>query len=78
MGERFGVPYVRWLRRMRWDWSFGLMPYGEAWRAHRREFHQFFNQRIIPQYQPIQLKQTRAFLRRALDSPNDVGQHVRQ
>ncbi|KAK7681339.1 hypothetical protein QCA50_015430 [Cerrena zonata] len=62
-----------------WDWNIGLMPYSPKWRSHRREFHQYFNQGEVPKFQPIQLRECRAFLRRALNSnnDNDLGQHVR-
>ena len=58
-------------------WDFALMPYSSLWRAHRREFHQFFHQRAVFKYHPIQLRECRAFLRRVLESPEDLGDHIR-
>ncbi|KAK7677340.1 hypothetical protein QCA50_019670 [Cerrena zonata] len=60
-----------------WDWSPGFLRYSQHWRAHRRELHQFFNQHEVAKYQPIQLRECRAFLRRALHSPNILDRHVR-
>lgn len=58
-------------------WNLGLMTYGSQWRSYRREFHQYFNQHVVSNYQPIQLHQCRAFLRRALDDPSHLSQHIR-
>ena len=67
------------LHRMSWDWNLAFMPYSQTWRDHRREFHQFFNPREVVKYQPIQLRECRAFLRRILVAPHtDLGQNVRQ
>ncbi|KAK7678473.1 hypothetical protein QCA50_018533 [Cerrena zonata] len=63
---------------MSWDWNLAFMPYSQTWRDHRREFHQFFNQREVVKYQPIQLRECRAFLRRVLTPSVDLGQHIRQ
>ncbi|KAK7692344.1 hypothetical protein QCA50_003969 [Cerrena zonata] len=57
-------------------WDFPLMKYSPLWRSHRREFHQFFNQHQVPQYRPIQLHQSRTFLRRILEDPSRLNQHI--
>jgi len=58
--------------RMGFDFSFTVMAYGEDWKKHRRAFHQHFNQNVIVDYRPTQLKHARAMMRRLLDSPNDL------
>ncbi|KAK7678454.1 hypothetical protein QCA50_018514 [Cerrena zonata] len=64
---------------MSWDWNMGFMPYSQLWRDHRRVFHQFFNSREVSKYQPIQVRECRAFLQRILSSPSeDLGQDIRQ
>ncbi|KAK7677690.1 hypothetical protein QCA50_019381 [Cerrena zonata] len=60
-----------------WDWNIGLMPYSQKWRAHRREFHQIFNQREMPKFHSIQLRECRAFLQRLVGSPSNLDQHIR-
>ena len=49
-----------------WDWGMATLRYGSRWRDRRRAFHQHFNQAAIKQYNPIQTRETRAFLKRAL------------
>ncbi|KAK7678448.1 hypothetical protein QCA50_018508 [Cerrena zonata] len=64
---------------MFWDWNMGFMPYSQMWRNHRREFHQFFNQREVTNYRSFQLRECRSFLRRVLTSSyDDLGLSVRQ
>ncbi|KAK7678433.1 hypothetical protein QCA50_018493 [Cerrena zonata] len=70
-------PVSRMHQLVFWDWNPGFLRYSQHWRNHRREFHQFFNQHEVAKYQPIQLRECRAFLRRALHSPNILDQHVR-
>ena len=53
------------------------MRYSLEWRNHRREFHQFFHQRKVPVYQPIQLEECHAFLRRVLDDPTHLAPKIR-
>lgn len=62
---------------MSWDFNFVFMPYGPKWRAHRRCFHQYFNQTAVEKYLPVQLDETRLFLRRALDTPGKLPQQIR-
>ncbi|KAK7678456.1 hypothetical protein QCA50_018516 [Cerrena zonata] len=63
---------------MSWDWNLAFMPYTPLWRNQRREFHQFFNSGQVSKYQPIQLRECRAFLQRLLNSPSaDLGQNIR-
>ena len=53
------------------------MPYSEKWRNHRREIHHYFNQHQTPEFKSIQMSECHAFLRRALESPDQLGQHLR-
>ncbi|KAF5381630.1 hypothetical protein D9615_005548 [Tricholomella constricta] len=62
---------------MGWDWTFGHMPYGERWKAHRRMFHRQFQQSVAPAHWPVQRKEAHALLRRILDSPDDLIDHLR-
>ncbi|KAJ3532195.1 hypothetical protein NMY22_g7843 [Coprinellus aureogranulatus] len=52
-------------------WSFALLPYGNAWRQHRRVFHQYFNQSAIPKYHPIVCAERDNFLRKLRDDPKN-------
>jgi cytochrome P450 len=64
--------------RMKWDFNFGLLPYGVWWRRQRRSFHQYFNINAVSKYQPIQRREVHAFLRRLLDTPDKFFHHIRQ
>ncbi|KAI0698607.1 CyP450 monooxygenase [Cytidiella melzeri] len=50
-----------------WEFDMGLMPYGSRWRSIRKNFHQYFNQTVVPQYRDKQAREVHAFLRRCLD-----------
>ncbi|KAG7440108.1 cytochrome P450 [Guyanagaster necrorhizus] len=62
---------------MGWDFSFGLMEYGNEWRAQRRLFQQEFNPTAAERYRPCELKATHELLRRLLDDPNKFIAHIR-
>jgi hypothetical protein len=64
--------------RMKWDFNFGLLPYGLWWRRHRRSFHNFFDIKAVSKYETIQRREVHAFLRRLLDTPDNFLHHVRQ
>ncbi|TFK49673.1 cytochrome P450 [Heliocybe sulcata] len=63
---------------MGWDWSLGLLPYGQAWRQRRREFHQQFRSEKAVQYRPIIMKKAHQFLEKLLNNPEDFSNHIRQ
>lgn len=44
---------------MGFEWDFGIMPYGERWRRHRKTFNDKFHQTAVIEYQDVQVKQTR-------------------
>ncbi|KAF8872233.1 cytochrome P450 [Infundibulicybe gibba] len=55
-----------------------FLPYGPAWRARRRLFHEHFHMSVAGQYKPIQARESRRFLQRLLDTPDDFVHHIRQ
>ncbi|KAG2004361.1 cytochrome P450 [Coprinopsis cinerea AmutBmut pab1-1] len=60
-----------------WDWSFGHMPYGERWKAHRKMFHQEFQQVAVPSYSATHEHQAKLLARRLLRSPQNLRDHLR-
>ena len=72
--------YVKNTDRCRMNWRIGLgtMPYGLWWRRHRRLFHEYFHRNAVENYQPIQIQEIQAFLRRLLVTPDDFLHHIRQ
>ncbi|GLB41181.1 putative cytochrome p450 [Lyophyllum shimeji] len=62
---------------MGWDWTFGHMPYGERWKAHRRMFHRQFQQSVAHIHWPVQRKEAHSLMRRLLDSPDNLMEHLR-
>ena len=63
---------------MDYSWNLALMPYGTAWRQHRRAFHEHFHLNAVHKYVPIITKETQAFLRRLLETPECFRNHIRQ
>ena len=64
--------------RMKWDFHFGVQPYGTRWQRHRSSFHQHFNINAVSKYLPIQRREIHAFLRRLLDTPDNFVHHIQQ
>lgn len=50
---------------------------GDRWRAHRKTFHAQFQPSSVSQFRPIQLKEAHAILRRLLDEPEALIDHLR-
>ena len=50
----------------------GFHPYGQRWRDTRRNFHQHFHQFAVSKYHPIQTREVRLLLKRALDFSEKV------
>lgn len=73
--DRNELPMINDL--MGWDWSFGHMPYGERWKAHRKIFHAHFQSSVVSVYWPIQLKEAHKLLRRLLHEPEELLEHLR-
>ena len=58
---------------------FGLMPYGDEWRAHRRMFQQYYSQKNLPQIQERGIECIRkGLLPNLIESPDDFIYHVRK
>ncbi|KAJ7367013.1 cytochrome P450 [Mycena albidolilacea] len=70
-------PTFPMLSLMGWDFSFGLMRYGEKWRQHRSLFTQHFRRDAIPAYHPVQLKKIHGLLRDLLSTPEDFIEHTK-
>ncbi|EMD32418.1 hypothetical protein CERSUDRAFT_118759 [Gelatoporia subvermispora B] len=62
---------------MGWDWSFGMMPFGERWKQHRKLFDRQFRASNVSTFWPIQEDRTRDLLVRLLHSPENVIEHLR-
>jgi len=60
-----------------WNWLFGFMAYGEAWKERRRLFQKYFHPSEIKIHQPRELEYAHKMLRRLLDSPERFIDHVR-
>ncbi|KAF9645498.1 CyP450 monooxygenase [Thelephora ganbajun] len=59
------------------SWSFSIMPYGNAWRVHRRLLHRFFNASVVNQFDDKIHKAVNVFLHRLSESPERFLKHVR-
>ncbi|PPQ81783.1 hypothetical protein CVT25_013670 [Psilocybe cyanescens] len=60
---------------MGWDFNVALMPYGDAWRQHRRLCQQNFNPQAVRKYEPLQTEKVQRFLRSLLDTPEEFETH---
>ncbi|THU98674.1 cytochrome P450 [Dendrothele bispora CBS 962.96] len=59
------------------DWHMAFMPYGDAWKEHRRLFHKELQPPATRLYRPRQLEEVRKALLRFLESPDDYLSHLR-
>ncbi|RPD62684.1 cytochrome P450 [Lentinus tigrinus ALCF2SS1-6] len=57
--------------------NFSQLQYGPWWRRHRRAFWQFFFPAASERYRSIQSRSTQVFLRKLLDDPEHVVEHIR-
>jgi cytochrome P450 len=57
---------------------FGLLPYGQWWRRHRRSFNEHFHANAVCKYHPVQARETRAFLNKLLQAPERLIPHIRE
>jgi len=62
---------------MNYEYNTVIMPYDGQWRAHRKLFHQHFQQSVVHNYIPIQTRQIRNFLSLVLESPEKTPDHAR-
>lgn len=51
---------------------------GNRWKTHRRMFHNQFQQSVAPIYWPLQLQEAHDLIRRLLESPQNLIDHLRQ
>ncbi|KAJ6466567.1 cytochrome P450 [Mycena vitilis] len=70
-------PSIAMIPLLGWDFSFGLMPYGEKWRQYRRLFHQHFRQDAALAYHPVQLRKIHDSLCSLLNTPEDFSAHMK-
>ncbi|KAJ7648324.1 cytochrome P450 [Mycena polygramma] len=62
---------------MGWDFSLGLMPYGDHWLAHRKLVQNAVHPTALPRLRPVQVSATHELLRRTLQEPDQVLDHAR-
>ncbi|KAG2008247.1 cytochrome P450, variant 2 [Coprinopsis cinerea AmutBmut pab1-1] len=62
---------------MGWDYTLGLLPYGERWRFLRREFHRFMSPTAVSNYRQIQENSVYTFLNNLVESPEQFSKHLR-
>ncbi|TFK53786.1 cytochrome P450 [Heliocybe sulcata] len=70
-------PVVPMITMTGWDWNIGLMPYGDAWRHRRREFHQQFKSDKSVEYYPTIMTKAHEFIIKLLISPEVSLSHIR-
>ncbi|KAF8910745.1 cytochrome P450 [Mucidula mucida] len=73
--DRNPLPMINDL--MGWDWSFGHMPYGKTWKAHRKMFYSHFQPSAVSKSWPIQRVEAQKLLRRLIDTLEDFMEHLR-
>ncbi|KAI0079166.1 cytochrome P450 [Panus rudis PR-1116 ss-1] len=62
---------------MGWDWSFGMMEYGDRWKKHRVMFDRKFRASQAPAFWPIQKQRAQGLLKDLLESPERFMDHLR-
>ncbi|GJF00667.1 cytochrome P450 [Phanerochaete sordida] len=60
-----------------WGRNWGLMKYGDYWRAHRRLFHQYFRSTAVQAYHTSSKRAIHQLLYALRDSPARFWEHVR-
>ncbi|ESK81499.1 cytochrome p450 [Moniliophthora roreri MCA 2997] len=71
-------PYIAMIDLLGWrSVGFGVMPYGETWRRHRRLFQEGLRDSAIADYIPVQLEKTQEFLVNLLKDPDNFRVHIR-
>jgi hypothetical protein len=62
-----------------WKHCVCLLPLGDRFRRHRRYFHRLIGSNsTMKQFQPMQELETRRFLHRLLNEPDDLYSHIRR
>jgi cytochrome P450 len=62
---------------MKLDWVFGLMPYGDEWRRHRRMLASKFGPVAVQCFHPVQEYVSGLLVDRLLETPDDLDNHCR-
>jgi cytochrome P450 len=57
------------MNRLKLDWSFVVLPYGEAWRRKRKLMHAHIRSDALPRYTPTQTAAARRLARDILATP---------
>ncbi|KAF9232733.1 cytochrome P450 [Melanogaster broomeanus] len=58
------------------NYTFGLMPYGDEWRFHRKVFHHAFRAPVTPNYWPIQMRKAHELVQSLIQAPEDFFEHI--
>ncbi|KAF8874752.1 cytochrome P450 [Infundibulicybe gibba] len=61
---------------MKSDFLLVFMPYSMRWRHHHRLFHEHFHVNAVSKYHPVHSHETRVFLRRLLQTPDNFRKHI--
>jgi hypothetical protein len=71
----FTLPCVSCLlsRRMKLEWSFVVLPYGELWRRKRKLMHSHVQQSVAHRYHPVQMNSARRLVHDLLAGGTDNG-----
>ncbi|KAF6752910.1 O-methylsterigmatocystin oxidoreductase [Ephemerocybe angulata] len=77
MNDLVGRMLARRRYRQDWDWSFGHMPYGDRWKAHKKVFCSEFQQSSVQSYAAVHLKAAKILASRLLRSPCQLKEHLR-
>lgn len=64
--------------RIKLDWPFGHMKYGERWKERRKLFLRHFHPLNAKSHQPKELEYIQKLLKRLHDSPEKFMDHIRQ
>jgi hypothetical protein len=67
------------ITRLGWERSLGLVPYGNTFRAHRKNMAKTLGSQVAVSYfNELQEAEVGHFLLRLLDDPNGLGEHIRK
>ena len=62
-----------------WKNTLVLLPYGDRFRSYRKMCHRLIGSRAsMRQFHPIEVVETRRFLRKVLTKPDDLAVHIRK
>ncbi|KZT23374.1 cytochrome P450 [Neolentinus lepideus HHB14362 ss-1] len=69
-------PIVPMLELTGWKHAFGVMPYNESWKKHRRMFQQMFSREQVSRYNNSMVRKAHALVQRVLDNPGNFYDHA--